>query len=567
MISTKVYFTILDYFFFAIVFIVSTAVGLFYAFGSKKNFSAEDYLFGGKNLKVIPVSFSLAVTAISGSAIIGHSMEVYAYGLHAWITLFTCVICAYALQYIFVPVFYDLQYISSFEYLENRFDKSVKNIASALYVLNAIFLIPVTIYVPALAFQEVTGINLYAVVVVTGLLCIWYTAIGGIKAVVWTDVFQYILIAISSLVILIVGLQGVGGIGNVWDTLNRRGRLTFTRFDFDLKARGTIWSYFLSHTFILINHVGISQSSLQRFLSLPRYSDVKIAIWGQFWLCEVILIVQFTIGGIIYTTYEHCDPLTAGLVKKVDQIFPHFVQEKASLFAGFNGIFIAGIFAAGLSTTSTLLNTISGTIYSDFIASRIKKNSDGIFIKSVKFIVAIVGIIAIALVFLIEKLGTIFAITMQCYTLSAVCIFGVFACGILFRKINSRGAKCGLIAATLVVGTLIIGGLSKYPDPVLPLLTDGCNFSNGTTESGIEQQIRFSENTSDNSSIPWIFQINFQYYCFIGLVINLSVAYFVSILTGGNDVKDERFLAPFLRRTKNAEDTLIDPTIPPENLP
>lgn len=149
-------------------------------------------------------------------------------------------------------------------------------------------------------------------------------------------------------------------------------------------------------------------------------------------------MVQFTIGATIFATYEECDPLTAGFVKKIDQIFPYYVQEKASLFPGFNGIFIAGVFAAGLSTTSTLLNTISGTIYTDFLATKFKNASEKSVRNLLKLLVAMVGATGIGLMFVIEKMGTIFSITHQCFTLSTVGVFGLFINGILFRTTNSK---------------------------------------------------------------------------------------------------------------------------------
>lgn len=185
----------------------------------------------------------------------------------------------------------------------------------------------------------------------------------------------------------------------------------------------------------------MSQSSIQRFLSLSSLRKAKIALWTQSILCDIILYMQFIIGGVIYATYETCDPLTAGIVKKIDQIFPYFIQEKASLFSGFNGIFIAGICAAGMSTASTLLNTMSGTIYNDFFSERLKHLSEKNIGRIMKMIVAIIGIIGIIMVFLIERLGTIFAITNQCFALSTVGVFGLFVNGMLIPKINSKVSK------------------------------------------------------------------------------------------------------------------------------
>ncbi|XP_059622980.1 sodium-coupled monocarboxylate transporter 2-like [Phlebotomus argentipes] len=344
--SAVVQFSVLDYFCFAIVFIVSLSIGIHYAILARKRGSnIEDYLLGGRNMKLVPVSFSLVATAVSGATVVGHITETYAYGLTMWMFIVIAMIRLVVIQYIFLPVFYELQLLSSFSYLEQRFDRTVKKIASAMYLVAGIIFMPIVIYVPALAFQRVSGLNLYVIAATITVLCIVYTAIGGIKAVVWTDVFQLVLILTSSIVIMIVGFNNVGGMRNVWEALDRGGRLVFVKLDLDLEERGTIWGYLFSLIFASIYHMGLSQSSIQRYTALPTLQKAKQSLWIQFGVYMIIILTDLAIGSIMYAAYEDCDPFSAGLIAKIDQTLPHFVQERASLFPGFNGIFIAGIFA------------------------------------------------------------------------------------------------------------------------------------------------------------------------------------------------------------------------------
>ncbi|XP_055700516.1 sodium-coupled monocarboxylate transporter 2-like [Phlebotomus papatasi] len=356
---------------------------------------------------------------------------------------------------------------------------------------------------------------------------------------------------------MIVGLISVDGYTNVWTALDRGGRLALFKTDLNFETRGSVWAYLLSTNFTTLYQFSMSQSALQRYISLPTFEKAKHALWIQICLCQVILMVQFTIGATIFATYEKCDPLTAGFVEKIDQIFPYYVQEKASLFPGFNGIFIAGVFAAGLSTTSTLLNTISGTIYTDFLATKFKNASQKSVRNLLKLLVAVVGAAGIGLMFVIEKMGTIFSITHQCFTLSTVGVFGLFINGILFRTTNSKGAKFGVIVSMAIVGILIIGGLNKQPDPLLPLRTDGCDFSN-TISNFSELSRSNSTGVNANETTHWIFRINFQFFAFIGLFINILVSYTVSWFTGGNTVKDQKLLATFIRKNIPQDTPLLN---------
>ncbi|GAB0091926.1 hypothetical protein DMENIID0001_068410 [Sergentomyia squamirostris] len=223
-------FTYVDYFCFAIVLISSALIGIYHAIKSRKRPSTkEEYLLGGRNMGLIPVICSLTATSASGMTILGLSSEAYTYGIHTWLLTVTLLIGSIIFIHMFLPIFIELNLSSSFEYLELRFSKSVRIFASALYTIGNLVILPVTVYVPALAFQEVTGIDLTTTVTILSLLCALYTAIGGFKAVVWTDVLQLVLMITASCIVAIVGIYSVGGVGNVWNAADRTGRLNWIK--------------------------------------------------------------------------------------------------------------------------------------------------------------------------------------------------------------------------------------------------------------------------------------------------------------------------------------------------
>lgn len=100
----------------------------------------------------------------------------------------------------------------------------------------------------------------------------------------------------------------------------------------------------------------------------------------------------------------------------------------------------------------------------------------------------------------------------------------------------------------LAVGFLIIGGINKEQDPYLPLRTNGCDFANNTSPIPAVSFLKSTEQVDTNKPISWIFRINFQYFCIIGLIINITVSYIGSILTGGNTKVDQKLLATFIRK-------------------
>ncbi|GAB0091925.1 hypothetical protein DMENIID0001_068400 [Sergentomyia squamirostris] len=560
-------FTYVDYFCFAIVLLFSAAIGFYHGVKSRKRPSTkEEYLLGGRNMGLIPVICSLTATSASGMTILGLSAEAYTYGIHTWLLTVTLLIGSIIFIHMFLPIFIELNLTSSFEYFELRFSKGVRIFASVIYTISNLVILPVTIYVPALAFQEVTGIDLTTTVTILSLLCALYTAIGGFKAVVWTDVLQLVLMITASCIVAIVGIYSVGGVGNVWNAADRTGRLNWINYH-DINSRTTIFGYMTS-SILNIYLFGLNQAFLQRYLSLPSLKKTKIAsifvavIFGAF-----ICLAQFT-GIIMYTTYETCDPFTSGAIKKMDQILPYFIQDKAYYLTGFNGIFIAGLFSASLSTTSSYLNALSGTIYEDFLNPWLKNIHESTVRNIIKSIVIILGLIQILMVFLIQRMGMIFQINYETMSISASSLLGLFASGILFRRVNAKGAQIGAVVGVLIIGVFIIGGLDNKPEPTLPLRTDGCDseYSELNLRSFQNSSISESENKNSSEDVFWLFRISFVYYGLIGLCVNLLVSYLASLLTGGNVIKDERLLAPFLRKHIKSVKTNQELNMQKENL-
>lgn len=178
-------------------------------------------------MNFFPIAASLIASHISGITLMSIPAEMYANGTQYAIMVISAVAVGIALTFVYLPVFYELQLTSSFHYLEMRFDKSVRRTASFIYAISIIIFVPIVVYVPALAFSQVSGINLHIITLVTSLICVFYTTVGGLKAVVWTDTVQFILMLGAIISVIVLGLNTTGGFMNVWNTADRGGRLIF----------------------------------------------------------------------------------------------------------------------------------------------------------------------------------------------------------------------------------------------------------------------------------------------------------------------------------------------------
>jgi Na+/proline symporter len=164
---------------------------------------------------------------ISGITLLGVPSEIYANGTQYWLFVIPAITVSLTIVYIYLPVFYELQLTSSFTYLEKRYDRSVRLTASLIYAFQMIIYIPIVIYVPALAFSQVTGINLHIVSPIICAICIFYTTVGGLRAVIWTDTLQFVMMLFAICAVIGLGVIDVGGFGNMWQTAEKGGRLVF----------------------------------------------------------------------------------------------------------------------------------------------------------------------------------------------------------------------------------------------------------------------------------------------------------------------------------------------------
>ncbi|XP_036149264.1 sodium-coupled monocarboxylate transporter 1 isoform X2 [Monomorium pharaonis] len=219
-------FDVLDYIVFTVMLIICGIVGIYFGF-IKKSSGEDEYLIGGRNMSTFPVSLSLLASFISGISLLGTPTEIYVHGTSYLFICCAIVFVSIVTHFVYLPVFHELKLTSTYEYLEKRFDKRMRLLGSVLFAIGIITWLPIVIYVPALAFNQVTGVNVHIVTPFVCIVCIFYTCVGGLKAVVWTDFFQTFIMFGSMLLITIKGTVDIGGLSLVLGRNLDSGRLEF----------------------------------------------------------------------------------------------------------------------------------------------------------------------------------------------------------------------------------------------------------------------------------------------------------------------------------------------------
>ncbi|NXY84352.1 SC5A5 protein, partial [Alcedo cyanopectus] len=204
-------FSLWDYGVFGLMLLISTGIGLFHGLAKGGQKTSDDFFTGGRRMSALPVGLSLSASFMSAVQVLGVPSEAYRYGAKfLWMCMGQLLNTLLTAQ-LFLPVFYRLGLTSTYEYLERRFSRSVRLCGTLQYVVATMLYTGIVIYAPALILNQVTGLDIWASLLSTGVICTFYTTIGGMKAVIWTDVFQILVMLSGFFAIIIRGMLLAGG--------------------------------------------------------------------------------------------------------------------------------------------------------------------------------------------------------------------------------------------------------------------------------------------------------------------------------------------------------------------
>ncbi|XP_021951662.1 sodium-coupled monocarboxylate transporter 1 [Folsomia candida] len=535
-------FTIMDYVVLLSTLIISMAIGVYYAVFKKQETNA-DLLVGGRSMPLIPTALSLLATYMSPILVLGYAGEIYSYGTLMYETVFSSLVIVPIAAWIFMPTLYNLKLTSAYEYLEYRFDSpAVRIFAAGTFITQITLYMGVVLFAPALALNAVVDFPIWIAVVAMGLSCALYTSIGGLRAVVWTDVFQMVIMLAGMFAIVIVGIMQVGGLSKVFQIAGDHGRIQFLKFHLDPFERLNSVNIFIGHAIMVLSICGCQQTAVQRYCSMKTLKKGIMTLFITLPLVVFTVSLAAIAGVVIFANYATCDPISLGLIKRNDQIAPHFVLEYLSPTSGLLGLFIACLFSASLSTVSSGINSVTAVTFEDFLAKlKYFSNMGDIQQGRVsKFLALIFGVLAIAMAFLAANFDGVLAASIVLNGSVAGPLLAVFLMGIMLPFTNKYGAIVGMIVGHTVTIWICLGAFFlKHRTPTLPFSTDGCS---AEIWDKVNQTAVTMLNSSEThaaqfveSDVPWpekIYTVSFLLYPLIGCTVTIVVGSIVSILTG-----------------------------------
>lgn len=262
------------------------------------------------------------------------------------------------------------------------------------------------VYGPAITLKTVTQFPLWASMIIVAAGGIFYTSIGGFKAVIWADVFQSIIIVIGIFAILIQGLIKVGGSNEVWRINEEYGRIQFDEFSPDITVRHTVWGMVIANMIQFFSLATAKWSYSESCPHRPRGRQCRPRSW-LFPLCPIWFHFLFPRSdGLAYNVQQGCDPLNKKIIVRPEQVLPYFVMDIFDSTPGMPGVFLAALFSASLSTLSSGLNSLPTILWEDFIkphcGARFSEVQATMFGK---ILVVVFGSLAIGFAYLAYLLG------------------------------------------------------------------------------------------------------------------------------------------------------------------
>ncbi|KAG8005724.1 Sodium-coupled monocarboxylate transporter 1 [Nibea albiflora] len=535
-------FVIADYLVFALMLMVSAAVGVYYAWADRGQRNTGDFLMGGRRLTALPVSLSLTASFMSAITVLSNPAEVYRYGASIGFYSLSYVLTMLVTSEVFLPVFYRLAITSTYEILYTG----------------------IVIYAPALALNQVTGMDLWGAVISTGVVCTFYCTMGGLKAVVWTDVFQLGVMLAGFLSVIIRSVVLQGGVLPIISDSQQGGRLNFWDFDTNPLRRHTFWTVTIGGTFVWVSIYGINQAQVQRYIACKTITHARLSLYINLLGLLSILMCSVFAGMCLFSVYKNCDPWTAGLVSAPDQLMPYLVMDILKDYPGVPGLFVAAAYSGSLSTVSSSINALAAVTVEDLIKPYTNMSEKHLSWTSKGLSLAF-GVLCIGMAGLASLMGGILQAAVSIFGVIGGPLLGLFTLGILCPFANTKGALSGLVSG-LVVSLWVGIGAQIYPPPPamtrpLSLTTEGCNFT--TTDSLNWTSTALSTQPTFTTTGPvhgidvkplladnW-YSLSYLYFSPIGTIIAVSVGLLVSLFTGGWKLKVES------RLTLMKEDTTL----------
>jgi len=421
-----------------------TALGIYFRRGQQ---NVHDYFLGARSAPWWAIAFSIVATETSTLTIIGTPAIAYGGNLTFLQLVFGYLIGRILIVVLLLPGYFRGEFFTAYALIEKRFGPQMRALAASTFLVTRAIAEGVRVAAIALVVSVVLGTSERLAVFIVIALTIVYTFEGGMKAVIWTDVAQFLLYLAGSVITFFFLLHRIpGGWAEVTQVAGATGhKLNFLDFSFSLATKYTFWSGLIGGAFLTMASHGTDQTIVQRLLAAREERDSRAALIAS----GFIVLFQFTlfllVGVLLFVFSQHAPLLAAG--QRTDAILPTFLVREMP--TGLAGILLASILAVAMSNASGSLNSLAASTVLDFSRLSGHQTDPVKFLKLSRRITLVWG--AVLICFGLVSWGPLLEAGLTVASLPFGSLLGLFLLGTLDKRATAIGATVGMFAGLAVI--------------------------------------------------------------------------------------------------------------------
>ena len=458
--------------------LIITGIGFYF---SRKNTNTEEYFVGGRSFGGWVIGLSLVGTSISSITFLAYPGDAFKTSWLRFVPNLMLPLGILIAAYLFLPFFRRGKVTSAYEYLEDRFGPSIRVYGAIAFIIAQIVRVSMILFLLSLVIQELTGLSATSCILIGGIIVAIYTIVGGIDAVIWTDVLQTIVLLVGGLLCLWVIIDALpGGLGQIFEVANQFDKLSFSVLeDGTLKAVG--WEVrFDEKTITMMLFIGLiawlteyssNQNTVQRYCAAKSTHEARKAMFVA--VCSSLPIWAFYmfLGTALFVFFQELPAVAASEMlngeRAPEQILPYFISNH--LPAGVAGIVIASALAAAMSSLDSSINAISTVSVVDIYRRHLKPGLDDKHYLKAAWVIA-----SLSAIFMIS--GAIYLAHAETKTLQDTAtiltsilgggLLGLYLIGFFTKKGDARAAWAGLVSTMVFTVWTILSKNQLLPDAI-----------------------------------------------------------------------------------------------------
>jgi SSS family solute:Na+ symporter len=457
---------LIDLLVFAAYLLGVTAFGCSFYFRKGDADAADAFTSGAGRLPAWAVGMSIFATFVSSISFLGLPAKAYAGNWNAFVFSLSIPMASWMAVRFFVPLYRGLGSASAYSYLEQRFGPWARVYASLCYLVTQVARMGTILYLLALSMNALLGWSVPTLIAATGAGTLLYCAMGGIQAVIWTDAVQGLVLIAGTILCLAVLLFSMPqGIGQAWEIATSADKMSLGSWSLADWGSETFWVCLVYGIFINLQNYGIDQNYIQRYITARNHRDaVRSTLFGSL-LYVPVSFLFFLIGTAMFAYYRaRPELLPAEIAARPDQILPFFIVN--GLPVGITGLLIAAVFAAGMSTVSTSLNSGATIMLEDYYKRFFNRAAHGRqALRALQAATVVLAVLGVGCALAMTRVRSALDAWWGMQSVFSGGMLGLFLLGYFSKKARNAEAAVGVVLGVLVIAWISVWQ-KTWPLPV-----------------------------------------------------------------------------------------------------